>query len=767
MTKKSRVARNAKGGALMSAIIAMTVVSLLIPGLLLLLHRSNRLATAQPDNDEGITARAELAELFGSVDPIGLCASPSAGPDAAHRDRCFREHNIAGASLIEAPALPAANPASYGACWLTTQEDDPNTAQDESEIRQRKCIVLEGDDDEPECGPNSPSVGPCLRVVSTATGEPVRVDRHGGGLLLIRTWDENTTCSSGVPFLPPESCFTLNADPDRLIYHSVEWWCLRWRAPTPDGSGSVTAWTGTCPDPTEPAEWHDPADTATWPQSTPQPVPALPTAVASGPDDGSGTLTGPHTPGDRITDVEVLVCVASTYADRLQGASHCTVDTMRFSVANTDGATPPAPGFVPDSSVTRGGVTVTEGGAPVSFGIRLATAPTADVDITIALTPPLTGVTVTPATLTFTANDWRTPQPVTVTAADETLPDQDDEATTINLTADNNYDGLTETIAVTVTDDDKPGLIVDPASVTVTEGATADIMVQLKTSPAIAVTIDAESDDPTAATVTPSLTFPAGTGQTPQTLTITGVEDTDIANAAATVTLTTSSIGNDYNASENITESVTVTVADDDTPALTLTADSVTVNDTATVDVSLTTQPSDSVTVTVASADPAAATADPPSLTFTTTDWQTAQTVTITGTDDADYDSTTTTVTLTADSNYGNLTASVAVTVTDDDSRFTATDAARYVAARDGLLSSMSSSYAIGLYGTNSYPEEYVHNADFHRDAQSLDSAIPLGEDDPNSLPSPANRQALSNAIDALAVAAGLLQSLIDAAEGG
>ena len=378
-----------KGGALISAIIAMVVVSLLIPGLLLLLHRSNRLATAQPDNDEGITARAELAELFGSVDPIGKCASPVSGASAAYRDQCFREHRVAGASLIEAPALPAANPAAgYGACWLTTREDDP-TQQRES--RQRRCIVLEGDSG--RAGVLHRRLGPCLRVLSQsneADGEPVLVDRHGGGLLLIRSWDETDSDNdpATVPFLPHEW-----TDPptDRLIYSDVEWWCLRWR--TPDGFGGVTDWDGDCPAPADPCErspddpttsererWDSAwsAQTATWTASTscPQRTTALPDPAQAGPANSlTGTLIGPHpsgdrTPlGDRITDVELLVCVASDHADRLRGASHCTVDRMRFNIADPHGPMPPAPALrLTDPRVAADGLTVEEGASATSIG---------------------------------------------------------------------------------------------------------------------------------------------------------------------------------------------------------------------------------------------------------------------------------------------------------------------------------------------------------------------------------------------------------------
>lgn len=655
--------RNDSGDNLLGLVIAMFVFALLVPGLLVLLTRSQQLATASPDWDEGVAARAELAELFGSVDPVGQCASPSGGQDAAYRSSCFREERYAGASLVAVSAaeLPAASPPV--ACWLTASD---------SGTRHRRCILLEGDTDEPECV-NPPPVGPCLRVVSEVTGELVNVDRYGGGRMLVRSWDETDSDSDPdtVPFLPHEW-----AEPptDRLIYQDVEWWCLRWREP--NGSGSVTNWTGECPDPTDPAEWDDQND-AYWPQSTtPNPTPALPVAAAHlpAPADASGALLNPHTPGHRITDVEVQVCVASTYADRLQGASHCTVDTMRFSVADPVGETPPTPGFVPDSSVTSGGgVTVTESGAAESFGIRLATAPTATVTITVALAPPLAGVTVTPATLTFTTVDWQTPQTVTVDASGHNDPDAIDGSAAITLTAastDSNYNGpIPPDIAVTVTDDDKPALIVDTVSVTVTEGSTADIMVRLQTAPAIAVTVAATSDDTAVVTVSPaSLTFVAGTGQTAQTLTITGVDDADTANAAATVTLTATSVGVGY---DGLTENIAVTVTDDDTPALTLTADSLTVPEggTASVDVSLATLPSDSVTVTVASVDTAAATAAPSSLTFTTGDWNAPQTVTVSGTDDADYHDTTTTVSLTSSGGgYSGANASVAVTVDDDES---------------------------------------------------------------------------------------------------
>ena len=101
----------------------------------------------------------------------------------------------------------------------------------------------------------------------------------------------------------------------------------------------------------------------------------------------------------------------------------------------------------------------------------------------------------------------------------------------------------------------------------------------------------------------------------------------------------------------------TLTVAEDGTGSFT---------------VKLATQPTASVTVSVAVAasDVGEATVDMASLTFTTTDWGTPQTVTVSGTADSDTADETVSVSLSAastDSEYEGKAATVAVSVTDND----------------------------------------------------------------------------------------------------
>ena len=442
--------------------------------------------------------------------------------------------------------------------------------------------MLEGDSDELECSA-TPS-GPCLRVLSEsseADGEPVLVDQHGGGLLLIRSWAEtdSDTDPDTVPFLPHEW-----AEPptDRLIYTDVEWWCLRWRSP--DGIGGVTPWTGDCPSPADPCERIPPpgtrwdsawsALTATWTASTtcPQHTPTLPDSAQAGSADPlTGILNEPHptgdqTPlGDRITDVELLVCIASDYLDRLQGAPHCAVDRMRFNIADPHGWMPPQPGVrLADPRVAADGLTVEEG-TTQPLSVRLGLQPTADVTVTVNAP---TGVTATPATLTFTPDNWDQPQDIDVETPDDDT-EEGEQRLTVTLTAtstDSDYDGMRREVPVTIPASDQPALVVNPTAVAMDETDTANLDVNLATAPLFDVTVTVTSDDPGAVTVSPSsLTFTPGNWDTPQRITVTAEDDVDTSDESVTVELDPMSVDGDYNAPE-LDVSVPVTVTDDDTP---------------------------------------------------------------------------------------------------------------------------------------------------------------------------------------------------------
>jgi hypothetical protein len=105
-------------------------------------------------------------------------------------------------------------------------------------------------------------------------------------------------------------------------------------------------------------------------------------------------------------------------------------------------------------SETGGSTSVSEGGAPDAYTVSLTRAPSADVTITIT---PDSQVAVSPATLTFTAANWNTPQNVTVTAVDDAIIESTHSgAISHGLTSDDpSFGGLpVDGVTVSITDND-------------------------------------------------------------------------------------------------------------------------------------------------------------------------------------------------------------------------------------------------------------------------------------------------------------------------
>ena len=314
------------------------------------------------------------------------------------------------------------------------------------------------------------------------------------------------------------------------------------------------------------------------------------------------------------------------------------------------------PGFVP------GSVSMLEGGT-ATFDVALAAPPTGGpVTVTVAASD-TTVATVSPATLTFTAGDYSTAQTVTVTGVADA--DSADDTTTVTVSISGGGFNATAAVVVTVTEPTPPSLRVGPLGpVSVTEGDTGGIGVVLGSQPTAAVTVTVTVDDPTAATVNPaSLTFTAGDYNIAQPVDVTGAVDTDNVNDTTNITITAAGGGYD-----TVTATVPLTVTEPTPIAIDTNPAAVIVTETLTAgfDVTLSAQPTADVVVTVASDNPAVATVLPASLTFTTSDYNATQSVSVTGTSDTNAANDTTNVTLTAaGGGYDTITATVPVTVND------------------------------------------------------------------------------------------------------
>ena len=249
------------------------------------------------------------------------------------------------------------------------------------------------------------------------------------------------------------------------------------------------------------------------------------------------------------------------------------------------------------------------------------------------------------------------------------------------VSADPNYLGLDPAdVSVRNTDNDAAGITVSPSGglKTTEAGGAATFTIYLGSEPTAEVTIGLASSDPSEGTVSPAaVTFTAANWSLPQTVTITGVDDDlDDGNVSYTVfTAAAVSADNVYNGLNAADASVTNT--DNDTAGITVSpTNGLTTTEadgTATFSVVLKTQPTADVTIGLSSGDLTEGTISLSGVTFTPTNWKTAQTVTVTGVDDAvdDGDMAFSIVTLAAassDANYSGLNAAdVTVTNLDDD----------------------------------------------------------------------------------------------------
>ena len=237
-------------------------------------------------------------------------------------------------------------------------------------------------------------------------------------------------------------------------------------------------------------------------------------------------------------DIPQVVTVTAADDDVAEGDHQASID---YEVSSLD---PDYDGDALAATVVRiadddaAGITVsaisgntTEAAGSATFTVVLTSQPTADVTVTVASNDATEGTMSAPV-LTFTAANWNAPQTVTVTGVDDAVDDGDVAYTIVTSAAtstDGNYNGLNAAdVGVTNTDNDTAGITVSPTAglITTEDGGTATFTVVLTSQPTADVTVGLESTDSTEGVVSlPSLTFTPVNWNTPQMVTVTGVND--------------------------------------------------------------------------------------------------------------------------------------------------------------------------------------------------------------------------------------------------
>ena len=296
--------------------------------------------------------------------------------------------------------------------------------------------------------------------------------------------------------------------------------------------------------------------------------------------------------------------------------------------------------------LSKNSVTVAEKAGTDSFTVALDSQPTGDVTVALTTAGETGALTLDQTELTFKPGDWNQAQTVTVTGVDDKVDNADDKReASITLAASGSGFAVTVeyTVAATVTDDDDRGITFSKKALTVADsGGTDSYTIVLDTQPTgdVTVTVRDVNTAPLVSVDTATLVFGPDDWDQPQTVTFTGKkEDRDNLRDSTSYTITHGAQGADY--AGFAAGSVTVTVTDDDVRGVTISKDSVEVNagDTAEYTVVLNSQPhtGDGVVTIKLEVNPKARDAtdsqyiSPTTLTFNSGNWNTPQTVTITG----------------------------------------------------------------------------------------------------------------------------------------
>ncbi len=303
-------------------------------------------------------------------------------------------------------------------------------------------------------------------------------------------------------------------------------------------------------------------------------------------------------------------------------------------------------------------------GSQASLNLSLTSNPLSEVTVSINW-PSNTDLTVVPVTLLFTPANWSRSQQVTLRAAND--PDiETDPVVTMALNATGGgYTGISKIIPITIIESDRPGIHA-PAIVTVLEGDSETFTISLAQKPSsiVRVTIPGLLNDLTASPV--NLTFSSSNWNEAQKITLNAVRDADIEDDQETLILRAA--GANY----DVEQTVQVIIRDMDRAGIVAPAQ-ITMEEGSTetemFTVRLLTEPSSPVTIRFTGHEETGLGLAKSSLTFTTTDWQTPQKVTLTASeDDTNYDDDQVHLKLSASGGgYSNTTHMIRVTILDND----------------------------------------------------------------------------------------------------
>ncbi|MFN6540466.1 MAG: FG-GAP-like repeat-containing protein [Nostoc sp. EkiNYC01] len=242
--------------------------------------------------------------------------------------------------------------------------------------------------------------------------------------------------------------------------------------------------------------------------------------------------------GEKVTELNETINLRLSHPNQ----SAPLTNPATVTIVNDDA--PPAISFVANKSDS-------EDSGSLVFSVKLsnASSQTITVDYNTSNDTAIANVDYTPLTGTITFNPGVTTQTITIPILDDFI-DESNERFFVNLTNPTNATIADNQAIGTITNDDTAGITISPitALVTTEAGGTANFSIQLDTQPTANVTLNLSSSKVSEGTVSvSSVTFTAANWNTPQIITVTGVDDGVVDDNTTYQIITAKAVSSDAN----------------------------------------------------------------------------------------------------------------------------------------------------------------------------------------------------------------------------
>ena len=288
------------------------------------------------------------------------------------------------------------------------------------------------------------------------------------------------------------------------------------------------------------------------------------------------------------------------------------------------------------------GLGTSEAGGTASFTVVLNSKPTANVTVSVHVSKPREA-TLSASAVAFTPVNWNSPQTVTIKGQDDDIADGTQPFFVITDAAssmDAKYAGLDPPdVSCSNVDNDSAGITVSLAAGSTSEaGGTTTFTVVLNSRPTANVTIPLQSSDTGEGIVaTSSVTFTEDNWSAKQTVVVTGVNDSVADGTQSYSIVTGAGVSADIGYEGMNPADVAISNVDNDSAGITVSdalGSTTEAGTTTTFSIVLNSQPTSSVTIPLASSDTSEGMLAVSSITFSTSNWSSAQNITVTGVND-------------------------------------------------------------------------------------------------------------------------------------